>query len=390
MKRSCLLILLLATTLCLGQGAGYQASRVLTPVSAAFQDIALLQNSLIAYHQIFWTVTGAPAGCTVSIDSAPDGVTWTVGGVIAGQTCTSNGSSAVTGPVTSPYIRLNISALSGGAAPTVQLTYEGWAFNPAGSGGGLPVNNPSPTGVLTLPNGTATAPSLVFANSSTYGFYSQSATSIGIGKGGANDAFQFVSSGLERVISGGQFAWSSSGSDATTVADTGISRQGAAQVSVGNGTQGDETALFRSGDPCRLTTATTLTPVGTFVTFCSWAYVPVKVWAFQCVGTYSITAGTTPNLAIGILNSTLASGEWASARIASALSPITETSGFATGTTGALSVLVGATVTTIANGQWSISGVLSPSAAGTFSIQAAVNGTSAAGTINQGSTCLFY
>ena len=130
-------------------GAGYNASRTFTTsLSGGAQDIGLNFASHISWHQIAWTVTGAPGSCTVSVDSAPDGITWAVGGVITGQTCTSNGGSALVNTASAPpWIRLNVSALS--ASATIIVYYTGWAYNPNG--------NATPTNVAQAAGATADA-----------------------------------------------------------------------------------------------------------------------------------------------------------------------------------------------------------------------------------------
>src|SRR5271169_4342416 len=52
-----------------------------------------LIGSGVTWHQLTWNALGTVSGCTVAVDSSADGVSWTPGGVIAGQTCTSNGQS---------------------------------------------------------------------------------------------------------------------------------------------------------------------------------------------------------------------------------------------------------------------------------------------------------
>jgi trimeric autotransporter adhesin len=94
-----------------------------------------LVNTAIAYHKLTWSVSGTVSACTVALDSSPDGTTWTAGGVITGQTCTSNGSSAVVNMAVN-YVRIDMTALTivGGASVTV--TWDGYTSNPGGGGSG--------------------------------------------------------------------------------------------------------------------------------------------------------------------------------------------------------------------------------------------------------------
>lgn len=105
---------------------------------------------------------------------------------------------------------------------------------------------PNGTGTVAFGNGTATNPMLTFAASASFGFYSASATNIGLGIGAAHDSHNFTTGGITRAISGGVFAFSSSSNDATTAADTGFSRSAADVVAFGNGTAGDTSARIKA------------------------------------------------------------------------------------------------------------------------------------------------
>lgn len=120
----------LAVTLCVcavQAQTGFNAARSFT-TSAVASDLGQLESNRIVYHQIAWIPTGSPASCTVTIDSSPDNVSWTSGGIITSQTCTSVGSSAVVN-ANANYIRINVTALS--ASTSVSINYTGWSMNPA-------------------------------------------------------------------------------------------------------------------------------------------------------------------------------------------------------------------------------------------------------------------
>lgn len=129
-----LVFLFIVSLSCLSQS--YNASRIYGPVSITGPDSSILEQSLIGWHQVSWVVTGTPGACTVKVEQSPDNATWT--DLIANQTCTSAGSSAISANLLPYYIRINVTALSGGSSPTIIVIYEGWASNPnpAGSGGG--------------------------------------------------------------------------------------------------------------------------------------------------------------------------------------------------------------------------------------------------------------
>ena len=78
----------------------------------------------IGVNHLVWTPTGSPSSCTIAVDSSTNGTTWSSGGIISSQTCTSGGSTTVynTQPT---YLRVNLSALSGGSSPTLSFTYTG-------------------------------------------------------------------------------------------------------------------------------------------------------------------------------------------------------------------------------------------------------------------------
>lgn len=112
-----------------------------------------LVNTSIAWHKLTWSVNGTVSACTVALDSSTDGNTWTAGGVITGQTCTSNGSSSVVN-VTANYVRMNMTALTVSGGGSVTVTWDGWISNPAEGGGGS-ITSCTTTGGILYQNGTA-------------------------------------------------------------------------------------------------------------------------------------------------------------------------------------------------------------------------------------------
>lgn len=91
-------------------------------------------GTAIGFHKITWNVSGTASVCTVALDTSADGVSWSAGGAIAGQTCTSNGTSTVA-TVVANYVRINMTALTVTAGSSVIVTWTGYVNNPAGSGG---------------------------------------------------------------------------------------------------------------------------------------------------------------------------------------------------------------------------------------------------------------
>lgn len=119
-----LLTLLFLSSLCVGQAYNAFQQTTFTAVGTASP---LVENTTILFHQLSWS--GTPTTCQVSIDSSPDNTAWTVGGILAAQTCTAPGSSAIT-PGSANYVRVNVSTWS---VNPVTIVYKGWTQNPAGA-----------------------------------------------------------------------------------------------------------------------------------------------------------------------------------------------------------------------------------------------------------------
>ena len=91
-------------------------------------------GTAIGFHKLTWNVSGTASVCTVALDTSTDGITWSAGGAIAGQTCTSNGTSTVA-TVVANYVRMNMTALTVTAGSSVSVTWTGYVNNPSGGGG---------------------------------------------------------------------------------------------------------------------------------------------------------------------------------------------------------------------------------------------------------------
>ena len=88
----------------------------------------MAQNSTVVTHVLTWTATpgtGTIPTCTIQLQSAPDGVTWSSLGTA--QTCTSSGSYGVAGGFT--YIRFITTAASLTGNATVQINYFGYTVS---------------------------------------------------------------------------------------------------------------------------------------------------------------------------------------------------------------------------------------------------------------------
>jgi hypothetical protein len=377
----------------------------------------------IGFHKMTWNVIGTAATCTVALDSSADGVTWTPGGAIVGQTCTSNGASAVTAG-TFNYVRMTTTAFSCTGVCSVSVTWTGYVNSPGGGGTVSPNNgsagaianyaaaggsttvgpdatlvdngaflNYTGTGGYEAPNGTGSNPSICFAGdcASHVGFYRNTAGAVTWTPGGNANGFT-TGNFFTRIAANYAFQFSNTNSDSTASADTGVSRAAADVIAIGNGGAGDESGLIR-WNTCKPTSNITLSTSPTDV--CSFSLPAVaKTWSWQCQGIYSITAGTSPTFSIGMNASQAPTSETGSAVLASTSSgaTVTESSGTTTATAaGNQNIATTPAVTTITNGVWSSFGTIQASAtAGTFAITATLGGTTPAGTVNVGTTCMLY
>ena len=123
--RKFLLILALLLVPALAHAQGIRSFSSAAPAS----DVGIpMAGTGVAYHKLTWTTSGTVSACTVALDSSSDGVSWSAGGVITGQTCTSPGSSLIVNSNVN-FIRITFTALSGGG--TVTATWNGYVNNPA-------------------------------------------------------------------------------------------------------------------------------------------------------------------------------------------------------------------------------------------------------------------
>lgn len=135
-----------------GQGQSYVLANTFNTTGTSISDNLIGNGS--AFHKLTWNVSGTVSACTVALDSSVDGVSWTVGGVITGQTCTTNGTILSSSAVVN-YVRINMTAFSG--TGTVTVIDQGFINNPSGGGGSGTVNNCTAAGnAFYSGSGTAT------------------------------------------------------------------------------------------------------------------------------------------------------------------------------------------------------------------------------------------
>jgi hypothetical protein len=73
-------------------------------------------------HTVQIVVTGGPGACTLNLDGSLDAIHWA--DISGGQTCTSNVVFHVVNRSVA-FVRGNLTAFSGGTAPTATVTYLG-------------------------------------------------------------------------------------------------------------------------------------------------------------------------------------------------------------------------------------------------------------------------
>jgi hypothetical protein len=242
----------------------------------------------VVSHTIQWIVTGAPAACTLDIEYSTDASSWsTVPG--GSRTCTSGGSYSFP-DVGYLFIGVNLSAFSGGTAPTITAVYQGTGatgqiplpttlggtevIGPftdgsivfAGASGAYSQNNANfywdrlnarlglgtaaPSALLSVANnftvtaaGVATGKSSIFTATSAStvtqilnAAAAQSAAILSLRNSSGNALASYDATANPHLASGKIMAWSSSATDSTTTKDTGLSRNAAGIVEVNNGT----------------------------------------------------------------------------------------------------------------------------------------------------------
>jgi hypothetical protein len=79
--------------------------------------LALGNQTVLA---LFYVVTGSPASLSIQLEGSPDGVAAFLLG--SAGTSTSGGIITLSSLVYVPYLRVNLTALSGGSSPTVTAT----------------------------------------------------------------------------------------------------------------------------------------------------------------------------------------------------------------------------------------------------------------------------
>jgi hypothetical protein len=176
-----------------------------------------------------------------------------------------------------------------------------------------------------------------------------------------------------------------------TNGDTTISRDASHVIAIGSGgtppTVGDETGFVRDANTCRITSAHTLSTSATIV--CSWSLPATAfTWAWNCEIPYTVTAGTSTALTLGMNPSQTPTNVTGYANIYSSNAGAASEGNASATTSGNTNILTGGTV---ANGTFlafTFGTIQASSKAGTFAITATLSGAGGpTGTIPVGGVC---
>lgn len=131
--------IILALSLIAGEVRAQTNVRV-HPFTAAANDTSFSQIGRgLYYHKITWNISGGTlSACSVKIQSSLDQTTWI--DLIAAQTCTSNGLSAVTLAIAN-YARISVTNMTTATgAPTLTVFYGTYINDPTVAAGGTSSN----------------------------------------------------------------------------------------------------------------------------------------------------------------------------------------------------------------------------------------------------------
>lgn len=124
MKRAWLILLL--------SGIAFaQGSQVTTFTGTGSGRSVKLVGAGIMHHQLVWNTVGTVSACTVVVDGSADGTTWGNGDVVASQTCTASGFSAVA-DITVNYVRVRVVTWTGTGSVAVRWFGSGGVGGPLG------------------------------------------------------------------------------------------------------------------------------------------------------------------------------------------------------------------------------------------------------------------
>ncbi len=148
---SAVFLLLICTSVARGQILLQQTyTSVAAPIAEPGIDIRSVGAT---YHQVFWFPSPGVSSCTVAVDSSADGITWSSGGIIVGQTCTSTSSSVLITNTSANFVRVNVTNISGG---TVTIIYKNYGNSLVVGGLGTANTLPVYTASNTLGNSNFT------------------------------------------------------------------------------------------------------------------------------------------------------------------------------------------------------------------------------------------
>lgn len=141
------LLLLCCLILPLSSFGQYSALQTSSYTAAANSAIVLNIGTGITVHKITWTVSGGTlSGCSVKLQQSAALAFTSPSDLIAGQTCTSNGSSSVTAG-TANYTRVSVTTLTvATGTPILTVTWTGY-LNTVAAGDSIEVADVTITGL---------------------------------------------------------------------------------------------------------------------------------------------------------------------------------------------------------------------------------------------------
>jgi hypothetical protein len=415
-----LLSLLFLTTVLFAQNNIYQY-RILQPVggASATGNTGFFSTSGLnaSYASLTWSLIGSLATCTIQVDYSNDGVT-VAGQLISSQTCTSSGTNTAGVTSTPAYVRVSYTIGTGGG----YLNFVDYGCNnstcTAGGGSGSGTVNTGTTGQIGVypgsgttigpdslltdngatltytgtnyiaPNGSTTVPGYTFNSYNTTGISACSANILCALSNGITVAI--FTGGIE-ITSSGAYKASQTGA-ATGAVGASIGTTGSGTTEAWSVNSSNNTGLILQNQ-CKVNGAITLSTSPT--TICSWTLPnAAQTWSWFCHGSYSITAGTTPEISLGMNASQAPTTETGHGLIGSIGSSVSAVQAFtynsATSTSAGNVPFATPTVvlTTVTDSPFQAWGIIQASAtSGTFAITALLSGTTPAGTIVTGTIC---
>lgn len=104
-----------------------QSAVVTTTFTGTGSSVAIPASTILYHKVIFTNASTTFTACTVAIDSSPDGITWTAGGILASNAnnCLNGAKIETIAPITARFVRVTVTTLTG-TGLAVDMTYVGY------------------------------------------------------------------------------------------------------------------------------------------------------------------------------------------------------------------------------------------------------------------------